>query len=99
MTQPFDAGHEQLVSAACSGLRSAFRGAAERSAQLAQSTRIKPVVADATTRPRGAGSVLWAAVVTFLLGLHFTPHSFHLPHMGESDADAPRRSAADASSD
>ena len=115
MRQPFDAGHEQLVSAACSGLRSAFRGAAERSAQLSPSARRSSVAANAPVRSRSGASPLWAAVATFLLGLHISPVGVHPRHLAgheaghetehadgradEADRGVHRSSAADAGGD
>lgn len=67
MTKLFDAGHEHLFEAECSGLRAAWRRAAELSAQGA---RVEPTEVRGPGWWRSADSLVGAAVATLLLGLH-----------------------------
>jgi hypothetical protein len=96
MTKLFDGGHEHLFEAECSGLRAAWRRAAELSARRA---RVEPTEAHEPGTRKRAGSRLGAAVATLLLGLHTVPFIFHARDTSAADSDANRNPATKASSD
>jgi hypothetical protein len=96
MTKLFDGGHEHLFEAECSGLRAAWRRAAELSAQRA---RVEPTEAHAPAGWRSADSLIGAAVATLLLGLHTVPFITHARETSVPDSGIDRNPATGFSSD
>jgi len=99
MNNPLDAGHEQLITAACSGLRSAWRGAAERSGQRARAARAEPIDAHAPARIGRARSLLGVVVAAVLVVAHTLPLNFHLRHASRPGNGVDGKSAPDISGD
>jgi hypothetical protein len=96
MTDLSDAGQEQLFTAECSGLRSAWRRAAELSAQTA---RVQTFDARPPAGRHIARSLLGAVVATFVLGLYTMPFNVHARHSCELDNGVDSTSAPDGSGD
>jgi hypothetical protein len=96
MTKLFDGGHEHLFEAECSGLRAAWRRAAELSAQRAH---VEPTEARGPGGWRSADSLVGAAVATLLLGLHTAPFISPARETSVPDSGIERSPATKASSD
>jgi hypothetical protein len=92
MTRLFDAGHQQLFTAECSGLRSTWRRAAELSARRGHVARIDEQA------PWEWASARWplrGAVAMLLVGLQTLPLELHARHVFEAGICVDPRAATD----